>query len=46
MSFPGSLNAYVDIFETKGLNINDLEKLKDEVRAKMLFYLTGQSLAV
>lgn len=42
MSFPGSLNAYVDIFETKGLNMGDLEKLKDEVRAKMLFYLTGQ----
>jgi len=46
LSFPGSLNAYVDIFETKGLNINDLEKLKEEVRAKMLFYLTGQQVAV
>ncbi len=46
LSFPGSLNAYVDIFETKGLSLNDLEQLKEEIREKMLFYLTGQPATV
>jgi len=45
LSFPGSLNAYVDIFETKGLSLSDLDKLKNDVRDKMLFYLSGQQTA-
>lgn len=42
--FPGSLNAYIDIFETKGMVKEDFEKLKETVRAKMLTYFVGQPL--
>jgi len=37
--YPGYVDAYVDIFETKGLNLADMETLKAKIRAKMLGYL-------
>lgn len=39
--YPGSVTAFVDIFETKGLSLTDMETLKGQVRAKMLGYLEG-----
>lgn len=37
--YPGSIDAYVDIFETKGLVLEDMEALKEKIRTKMLSYL-------
>jgi len=37
--YPGKITAYVDIFETKGLSLDDMEVLKQNIRAKMLSYL-------
>jgi len=46
LSFPGSLKAYVNIFETKGMQLADLENLKEKVRSTMMQYLSGQPTVV
>jgi len=39
--YPGKITAYVDIFETKGLSLDDMEALKEKIRQKMLDYLVS-----
>jgi len=39
--FPGKVDAFVEIFETKGLSLENMEELKATIRTKMLGYLMG-----